>query len=61
MSDKEHALRAIERLPDTATFEQIMAELYFREKVERGLRDVAEGRVVSQEVASQRLTRWLPK
>jgi predicted transcriptional regulator len=59
MTQKELALQAIDRLPDSATLEDIMAELYFRQKVERGLKDLEEGRVVSHEDARKRLVQWL--
>jgi predicted transcriptional regulator len=59
MTHKEMAIQAIESLPDSATLDDIMAELYFRRKVERGLKDVEEGKVVSHEEARRRLTRWL--
>ncbi len=34
---------------------------YVREKIRRGLKDVAEGRVISQEEAERRFERWLSK
>jgi len=42
-----------------ATFEDIQYQIYVREKIERGLQDVAEGRVVSQEEAERRMQEWL--
>jgi predicted transcriptional regulator len=39
----------IEHLPDTATFDDLMYELYVRQKIEAGLKDAAEGRVLSHE------------
>lgn len=56
---KQLALWTIERMPESATLEDIMAELFFRQKVERGLADVAEGRVVSHDEARRRLGQWL--
>ncbi len=48
-SAKQLALRAVEQLPDDATFEDAMERLYLLEKIERGREDVREGRVVSHE------------
>lgn len=48
-SVKEMARGLIERLPDTATFDDLMYELYVRQKIEAGLKDAAEGRVLSHE------------
>ena len=48
-SAKTQATEMIRNLPDEATWDDIMYELYVRQKIERGLRDGEEGRVVSQE------------
>lgn len=59
MTAKQRAIKTISRLPPRATLEDIMEELYFRAKVERGLRDIEQGRVVSHEEIKRRLARWL--
>jgi hypothetical protein len=59
MTQKEQAMEVIEKLPSSATFEDILAELFFGQKVERGLKDLEERRVVSEEEATRRLSRWL--
>ena len=46
---KEMAHELIENLPDTATFDDFMYEFYVRQKIEAGLKDAAEGRVLSHE------------
>jgi len=61
MTAKQQAIQAIEGLPDSATLEDIMADLYFRQKVDRGLKDLQEGRVVSHEEAKRRLAQWLQR
>lgn len=58
-SAKQATLRLVERLDDDVSFEDIMYELYVLEKIQRGLKDAEEGRVVSHEEARQRLNRWL--
>ena len=55
MTAKEQAIDAIRKLPDSVNLDEIMAQLYFRQKVERGLRDLKEGRVVSHEDAKNAL------
>ena len=55
---KQEALDLIERMPETATTSDIMAELYFKEQVEQGLRDVAAGRVITHEELRERMARW---
>jgi hypothetical protein len=46
---KEEARRMIDRLPDDATWEDLQYEIYFRQEVERGLKDSKEGRTISTE------------
>jgi len=52
---KEEAKRLIERLPDTATWDDIMYELYVKKKITTSLKAADEGRVVSHEEARKRL------
>ena len=54
-SVKEMARVLIERLPDTATFDDLMYELYVRQKIEAGLKAVNEGRTLSHDEARKRL------
>ena len=60
-SAKEEVRKLLEQLPEDATFEDIQYHIYVREKIERGLRDVNEGRVLGQEEIEQRMARWLGK
>ncbi len=59
MTDKQKAIETIQRLPETATLDDIMAELYVRQKIERGLEDMRAGRTVSHEEAKRRVGQWL--
>lgn len=58
-SPKQAARRLVDRLDDNASFEDIQYELYVVQQIERGLRDVEEGRTVTHEEARTRLGRWL--
>ena len=58
-SPKQAARRLIDRLDDGVSFEDIQYELYVVQQVERGLREVEEGRTVSHEEARGHLSRWL--
>jgi predicted transcriptional regulator len=46
---KEEAIQLIRRLPDDTTLEDIQYHLYVQQKVRRGMQDVEEGRVYTQE------------
>jgi predicted transcriptional regulator len=52
---KEEAKRLIEKLPDSATWDDIMYELYVKKKIAAGLKAAKEGRIVSHEEAKKRL------
>ena len=56
---KEEVRRLLERLPDDVSFEDVQYHLYVLQQIERGVRDVEEGRVVSQEEMERRMARWL--
>ncbi len=58
-SPKQTALRLIESLPADASLEDIMYELYFRQRVDRGLRELSEGRTVSHGEVKRSLAKWL--
>jgi predicted transcriptional regulator len=52
---KESARKLIDRLPDQATWEDIMYELYVKQKIEAGLKAVEEGRTIPHEEMKRRL------
>jgi len=58
---KEEVRRMLEQIPDDATFEDIQYHIYVREKIERGLKDIQEGHLLSQEEIEQRMSKWLGK
>ena len=53
---KEAARQAIDRLPDQATWEDIMYELYVKQKIEAGLRAAEEGRTIAHEEMKRRIS-----
>lgn len=55
---KAEALEMIKKLPDDVTTGAIMEELFFKQQVEKGLQNVAEGRVLTQEELKERIARW---
>ncbi|MFO7850811.1 MAG: hypothetical protein R6V67_12725 [Spirochaetia bacterium] len=56
---KDSAIKAIQNLPEDASYEDIREKLYFMEKVEAGLKDIREGATISHEKARERIRRWL--
>ena len=56
---KQAVIEMIRRLPDDASVEDIMAELYFRQKVDEGLRQLDAGEGIDHEEAKRRLGKWI--
>jgi hypothetical protein len=57
-NDKRAALDLIERLPDDVDTEDIIEELYFKLQVERGMKDIREGRTVTHSELKERMREW---
>ena len=53
------ALRIIESMPDDASLEDIMYELFFRQRVDRGLEELSQGLTVSQDDVKRSLAQKL--
>jgi predicted transcriptional regulator len=56
--DKNDVMDLIRRMPDDVTTADIMDELYFKQQVDQGLRDLAEGRVLTHQEMRERLAKW---
>ena len=56
---RDEVRKLLDRLPDEASFEDIQYHIYVREKIERGLKDVEEGRVLSHQEVERRMSKWL--
>ena len=51
---KEEARELLDRIPDNATWDDIMYQFYVEKKVEQGLHDVEAGNVVPHEEVKKR-------
>jgi len=56
---KEEVRRLLGVIPADASFEDIQYHIYVRQKVERGLQEVEQGKVVSQEEVERWRVKWL--
>ena len=54
---KEEVIKMIEEFPEDITISDIMAELYFRQNVDDGLKELDEEKAISHEEAKKRLNR----
>lgn len=57
-SAKQEVIELLRDLPDDSTLEEIQYHIYVRQKVQRGLRDVEEGRTSAQEEVEKRMEKW---
>jgi len=55
---KDEAKKIIDALPEDTTYEEIIKELAFDKMVQRGLEDVEEGRVISNEEMKRIISKW---
>ena len=58
---KEEVRRILDSLPDDAALEDIWYRTDVCQAIAAGLRDVDQGRVVSQEEVERRMSRWIEK
>ncbi|MGH7406413.1 MAG: hypothetical protein ACREKF_00160 [Candidatus Methylomirabilales bacterium] len=56
---KEEIRKMLDKLSDDASFEDIQYHIYVRQKIERGLKDVEEGRLLDQAEVERRMSKWL--
>ncbi len=51
---KDEAKKIVDKLPDQATWDDLMYELYVRQKIEEGLNDVKNNNVISHDEMKKR-------
>jgi len=59
ISDIDAVRKILDVLPTDATFEDIQYHIYVREKIERGLQEMAEGKIVPEEEMEKLFEQWL--
>ena len=55
---KDIAKQVIDALPDEASMDDIIHALYVREKFERGLREVHQGKGIPHEDVKRQMQKW---
>lgn len=54
---KESARQVLESMPEQCTWDDLLYELYVRQKIDQGLDDLQNGRVVSHEEVRRMMVR----
>lgn len=58
---KDEVKQMIDQLPEDCSIEDIQYTLYVRSKIQKGLKDIEEGNVLSTEEVKTRMDKWLKK
>ncbi|MCP5050692.1 MAG: hypothetical protein GY940_26250 [bacterium] len=58
---KEQVINMVRGLPDEVTVDDIMRELYFKIQVDKGLKELDEGKGIPHEEVEKRMSKWLSK
>ena len=58
---KQEVSNLLTRLPDDCSLEDVQYHIYVLQKIERGMKDVAEGRVYTQEEVEKKMSKWFEK
>lgn len=56
---KQEVVEMITNLPNEVDYDEIIAEIYFRQKVDKSLKQIEEGKVISHEEAKKRISKWI--
>ncbi len=56
---KDEVIEILDKLPEDVSLEEIQYRIYVRQKIERGLKDLDEGRTLTHEEMKARAAKWL--
>lgn len=58
---KQQVIQMIKKLPEKVSVDDILAELYFRVQVDKGLKELDEGKGIQHKEVEKRMSKWLNK
>jgi predicted transcriptional regulator len=61
MTTKDMAIKTIQDLPDSATWEDIEERVRFLAAIDKGLADIKAGKVIPHEQVKESLREWLSR
>jgi predicted transcriptional regulator len=59
MITKTQIKNSLDNLPENVTVDQVIDQLIFIEKIQKGLDDSKNGRINSKEEAKEKLSKWI--
>jgi len=58
---KEQVKEMLDVLPEDTTYDDIHYHLFVREKIDKGIKDIEEGRIITEEEMDARFKKWLER
>ena len=58
MITKTQLIHTLDKMPENMTIDQVIDQLIFLEKVQKGLDDSANGRIKTKDQAKEKLNKW---
>lgn len=58
MITKTQLIHTLDKLPENLAIDQVIDQLIFLDKVQKGLDDSANGRIKTKDQAKERLNKW---
>ena len=58
-SAKEEIRQLLDQLPDDVSLEDVQYHIFVRQKVDRALEEVEQGKVLTQAEVEERMSKWL--
>ena len=60
-SVKEQVKEMLDVLPEDTTYDDIHYHLFVREKIDKGIADIEQGKIVTEEEMDARFKKWLER
>lgn len=59
ITTKERVIELVKALPDNATMDDVLEEIYFKLQVDQGIAELDRGESIPHEEVERRLAKWL--
>jgi hypothetical protein len=59
MPIKDEVIKMIKKMPLESGYDDIMAEIYFKQKIDKSIGQIEEGKIISHEEAKKRISKWI--
>jgi len=61
MNAKDAAIKSLNDLPESATWEQIEEKIHFLAAIDKGIEDIRQGRLIPHDEIKKSLEKWISK